>query len=105
MYSTREVYDGKEVMENASFRTYSDMKESFIDYAKFLAIENPRYREAFQYAKDINPRPSYYPKDYSPENANPKRFLEAIIGAGYATDPIYVDKVASVWETNQIEVA
>lgn len=105
VFATREVYDGQETMENASFRTYSDMKESFIDYAKFLAIENPRYREAFQYAKDINPRPSYYPKDYSPENYDPKKFLEAIKEAGYATDDKYVEKVASVWETNGIEVA
>ncbi len=83
------------------------MKDSFIDHAKFLAIDNPRYRKAFQYAKDINPRPSYYPKDYSPENYNPKKFLEAIWdgGHGYATDPIYVDKVANVWKTNNIEVA
>ena len=104
VFLTREVYDGQEIMENASFRTYSDMKESFIDYAKFLAIKNPRYREAFRYAKDINPRPSYYPKDYSSENYDPKKFLEAIKEAGYATDNEYVEKVASVWKTNGIEV-
>lgn len=91
-------------MENASFRTYSDMKESFIDYAKFLT-KNPRYREAFQYAKNITPQPSYYPKDYVAENFNPRKFIEAIKDAGYATDPVYVDKIASVWKTNQIEVA
>jgi len=91
-------------MENASFRTYSDMKESFIDYARFLT-KNPRYREAFQYAQDINPRPSYYPKDYVATNFSPQKFIEAIWGAGYATDPKYVDKVAGVWNTNQIEVA
>lgn len=103
-FATREVYNGREVMENASFRTYSDMKESFIDYAKFLT-KNPRYREAFQYAKNIDPRPSYYPKDYTSENFNPKKFIEAIKDAGYATDPVYVDKIVSVWKTNQIEVA
>lgn len=104
VFATREVYNGREVMEAASFRTYSDMKESFIDYAKFLT-KNPRYRDAFQYAKNIDPRPSYYPKDYSAENFSPKKFIEAVKDAGYATDPIYVDKIASVWKTNDIEVA
>lgn len=99
------MYNGIEVVENASFRTYSDIKESFIDHANFLAIQNPRYRDAFQYANDITPRPSYYPKDYNKNNYSPQKFLEAIKKAGYATDDNYVDKIAGVWKTHGIEVA
>lgn len=80
---------------NDWFRVYSDMKESFIDYANFLT-QNPRYKNAFKYWVDLNPRPEYYPNDYI--WYDPEKFIEEIADAWYATDPRYSSLVKSTWE-------
>jgi flagellum-specific peptidoglycan hydrolase FlgJ len=92
------VFEGKEVTITANFKSYEDMTESFLDYARFLTM-NPRYVKAFAYAKDIDPRPTYYPKTLiGRPQYNPEQFLSEVISAGYATDPTYVSKVAGMWK-------
>ncbi|MBI4127363.1 glucosaminidase domain-containing protein [Candidatus Peregrinibacteria bacterium] len=71
-YKTDEYFDGKTKSRiKSNFRSYSSIRESFMDYGRFLK-ENPRYAKAFEYA------------------GNPKAFLESVIKAGYATSPTYV---------------
>lgn len=91
--STKEVKWWKAQTEIASFRTYSWLKDSFEWYADFL-ITNPRYKKAFAYGLDINPRPKHYPDNYV--WYDPKRFIKEIVKAWYATDPQYADKIASI---------
>ena len=73
------------------FRSYGSMRESFIDYGKYIkkpdAQGNPsgRYKEAFQYKN------------------NPRKFLETVISCGYATDPNYMIKAAGIAERCGLE--
>lgn len=67
---TREFRNGRWVTEQAFFRKYRNMVDSFRDHSFFLR-DNPRYRAAFQV----------------PGNAD--EFARRIHSAGYATDPNY----------------
>lgn len=93
-YRTKEQGENWLVEITDNFKRYDWMKESFYGYAKFLALDNPRYRPAFKYAYDINPRPNHYPEDYS--GYNPLKFLIEIKKAWYATDNKYVEKISWV---------
>ncbi len=74
-FTTHEYENGIKVPKKGEmFRKYNSIAESFNDYGRFLK-QNSRYRPAFAH------------KD------NPRKFLEGIIGAGYATTP--VDKYVS----------
>ncbi len=85
-----------------SFKNYANMEESFLDYARLLT-KNPRYRKAFKYATDINPKPEYYSSDYNPSDYNPRKFLETIINSWYAEKNInYAGKVMSLLERKNI---
>lgn len=74
--STREVIDGKPVTVNDSFRQYGGMRDSAMDYARFLQ-ENPRYRDMLN-APDLDGQ------------------LAALGASGYATDPNYQNAVGSI---------
>lgn len=76
---THEVVDGETITITARFRAYSDWQGSIDDHAAFLT-GNPRYRPAFAF-KD---GPS---------------FARAIAKAGYATDPLYADKLIAIMST------
>ncbi|MCA8075392.1 glycoside hydrolase family 73 protein [Burkholderia cepacia] len=76
---THEVVDGKSIQIVARFRAYSDWQGSIDDHAAFLT-GNPRYRPAFAF----NDGPS---------------FARAIAVAGYATDPLYADKLIAIMST------
>lgn len=93
-YKTKEQGENWLYETNANFVKYDWMKESFYGYAKFLALENPRYKPAFKYGYDINPRPSHYPEDYS--GYNPLKFLIEIKKAWYATDNDYLKNMSWV---------
>lgn len=73
---THEVVGGKTITITARFRAYSDWQGSVDDHAAFLT-GNPRYRTAFDFKS-------------GPE------FAKAIAKAGYATDPLYADKLISI---------
>ena len=66
------------------FRSYGSMRESFVDYGKYIkkpdSQGNPtgRYTEAFQHKN------------------NPRKFLETVLSCGYATDPNYMTKAGKI---------
>lgn len=74
--ATHEVINGETVEVQASFRAYPDWLASIEDHAQFL-LTNPRYRPAFAYTTGA-------------------LFARAIAAAGYATDPLYASKIASI---------
>lgn len=76
---THEVVGGQSVQITARFRAYDTWQGSIDDHAAFLT-GNPRYRPAFEF-KD---GPS---------------FARAIAKAGYATDPLYADKLIAIMST------
>lgn len=68
---TREVFDGKEVVIGDYFRVYEDVTQSFRDRVTFLQ-RNKRYEKAGVFAAKT-----------------PGEQAEALLRAGYATDPNY----------------
>ncbi|PYE21324.1 flagellar protein FlgJ [Paraburkholderia silvatlantica] len=79
---TREYLNGQWVMVNALFRKYSDWLGSISDHAAFL-MNNPRYAPAFAWVDGIS-------------------FAKAIAAAGYATDPQYAQKLASIIKSHNL---
>ncbi|MCC5855618.1 MAG: flagellar assembly peptidoglycan hydrolase FlgJ [Idiomarina sp.] len=67
--------------ENARFRAYDSVDESFRDYVNFLQ-RNPRYQEALSVGRDA------------------VRFAESLQEAGYATDPDYADKLKRIMNSD-----
>jgi flagellar protein FlgJ len=78
--STLEYKNGTPRKELAQFRQYSSIADSFKDYVSFLQ-NSPRYQSALAVANDA------------------KQFLRELHGAGYATDPLYSQKIFSLFET------
>ncbi|MEA2016152.1 MAG: glucosaminidase domain-containing protein [Actinomycetota bacterium] len=76
---THEYINGKKIKIKDKFRAYDSYKESFIDYGN-LILGAKRYKQAV-----VN-------KD------NPRKYIEELWKAGYATDPDYVSKVIHIAE-------
>lgn len=74
---THEYVDGVRRNETASFRSYASPAESFADYVRLLKT-NPRYQKALQAGTDV------------------RGFARGLQQAGYATDPSYANKIASI---------
>lgn len=81
---TVEYVDGVAKLEKASFRAYNSYQESFADYVSLIK-NSPRYQDALN------------------ASADPKRYLDGIQQAGYATDPRYSEKVSRVLESISVE--
>lgn len=79
---THEVVGGKTITITANFRAYSDWQGSIDDHAAFLT-GNPRYRPAFACKTGAD-------------------FAKAIAAAGYATDPLYADKLISIMSARNL---
>lgn len=77
MVETVEYRDGVPLRERARFRVYGSFADSFADYANF--VQQDRYRAAVAAAE------------------SPRRYMQGLQQAGYATDPKYADKVLSVY--------
>lgn len=75
--ATHEYTNGVKHSETADFRAYSSPAESFADYVRMLK-NNPRYQQALSAGKDI------------------VGFARGLQRAGYATDPTYANKIASI---------
>ena len=75
--ATHEYVDGVKRTETADFRAYASPAESFADYVRLLK-SNPRYQQALAAGKDI------------------AGFARGLQRAGYATDPTYANKIASI---------
>jgi flagellar protein FlgJ len=74
---THEYTNGVKHAETADFRAYASPAESFADYVRLLKT-NPRYQQALAAGTDI------------------KGFARGLQKAGYATDPGYAAKIASI---------
>ncbi len=73
---TMEVHAGVVSQVNARFRRYDDIGASFDDYVTFVQTSE-RYASA-QHA------------------ATPEQFVQSIAKAGYATDPLYAEKLTRI---------
>jgi hypothetical protein len=80
---TREVYNGRSVTENATFRKYNTWVESIMDHDRLLSTA-ARYRGAMAVRND------------------PEAFARAIHQAGYATDPEYSNKLIKIMRDNNL---
>jgi len=76
--TTLEYSDGIAKKEQAAFRAYPTISESFDDFVRFLQ-EHPRYQQALAAGTDV------------------KQFSEALQQAGYATDPGYAAKIQQLY--------
>jgi flagellar protein FlgJ len=74
--TTTEYNNGVASKQVARFRAYDSYADSFQDYARLLS-ENPRYADALGQSNAVD-------------------FSQSLQKAGYATDPRYADKLASV---------
>jgi flagellar protein FlgJ len=74
---TTEYRNGIAAQEVAAFRSYDSLASAFDDYASFLASQ-PKYRQALDTGQ------------------NPLLWGERLQQAGYATDPDYGKKIASI---------
>ncbi len=84
--STLEYRDGVAHQEKARFRAYDSYEQSFDDYVNYLQA-NPRYEDALRHA------------------SNPEMFARKLQEAGYATDPIYAEKIQRVMNSDTMKVA
>lgn len=75
--ATHEYSNGVKHSETADFRAYASPAESFADYVRLLK-NNPRYQQALAAGRDIT------------------GFARGLQKAGYATDPTYANKIASI---------
>lgn len=81
---TLEYRNGIAAPEFAAFRSYASLGSAFDDYVKFLK-NNPRYQNALQL------------------NIEAKQWGYALQKAGYATDPNYGNKIASLLESDILQ--
>ena len=75
--STTEYVNGKPEQQTASFKAYASYDEAFSDYARQIKT-NPRYAGALAQGGDA------------------AGFLRGLQSGGYATDPMYADKIMRV---------
>ena len=74
---TLEYLSGQPVKVNASFRNYQSFEQSFNDYVDFVSSQS-RYQAAVDNAAD------------------PKAYITELHKAGYATDPLYAEKIQQI---------
>ncbi|MDM4771897.1 flagellar assembly peptidoglycan hydrolase FlgJ [Solimonas sp. SE-A11] len=74
---THEYEDGRMERQEAKFRSYGSIAESFDDYARFLK-SNPRYEQALRHQGSAH------------------QFVSGLQKAGYATDPAYAQKIMRI---------
>jgi flagellar protein FlgJ len=75
--NTLEYQDGVAIKERAHFRSYGSFAESFSDFVEFLK-NNPRYEKSLAVAGED------------------EEFVASLQRAGYATDPLYAEKILAI---------
>lgn len=80
-FATTEYINGKKVSVTDTFRAYKDFADSADDYGRFLN-QNNRYAKCFLFRDD------------------PIKFSAQVALAGYATDPLYANKISSIILSN-----
>lgn len=83
---TTEFLGGKPVKMADNFRKYDSPAEGFKDYVNFIK-GNQRYQDAMQHASD------------------PERYVDELHRAGYATDPLYVQKILAIYHSEDLNQA
>jgi flagellar protein FlgJ len=83
--STTEYRNGVSAKESARFRAYGSYAESFRDYARLIG-NNPRYAGVVG-------------------QTDATAFARGLQSAGYATDPLYADKLARIINGNTLRTA
>ncbi|KKF38875.1 flagellar biosynthesis protein FlgJ [Hafnia alvei] len=83
-FMTHENYGGLSIKIKDSFRSYDSLEQSADDFGRFLTV-NKRFSAAFSYPNE------------------PEKFLHEVAKAGYATDPLYENKVLDVMRSTGIE--
>lgn len=81
---TLEYRNGIAAQEYAAFRSYASLESAFDDYVRFLQ-QNPRYQNALN------------------ANSEAKQWGFSLQKAGYATDPNYGNKIASLLESDILQ--
>jgi flagellar protein FlgJ len=76
--TTTEYIEGQPKKVKEPFRNYESVYESFKDYVSLITGKQ-RYSEAVQQIQ------------------NPQKYMEALQEAGYATDPLYANKVMAIY--------
>ncbi len=69
--------------EKARFRAYDSYQDSFNDYVRFIK-ENPRYQQALK------------------QQGEPEQYMHELQAAGYATDPVYANKVMRIYHSEAL---
>lgn len=78
-------FDGHQMKkERATFRAYSHVADSFMDYAQFIT-KNPRYEKARQNHHDAG------------------NYFTELQAAGYATDPDYAEKILRILDSDAFQ--
>lgn len=75
-FQTTEHLGGKDVSLADKFRAYDSWLASMVDHAQFL-LKNPRYAKCFKETTGAG-------------------WARALQAAGYATDPVYADKLIAI---------
>ncbi len=84
--TTTEYRNGAPQKKTELFRAYASYAESFRDYSKLLQ-NSPRYKAVLQQGQDA------------------AGFAQALQGSGYATDPLYADKLTRVLNSQALREA
>ena len=91
--TTTEYINGKAQKVVAKFRAYGSYAESFADYAKLMKT-SPRYQAAVGSVAGASQGGSAMPEARAAAN-----FAQGLQKAGYATDPLYGQKLGQVINT------
>jgi peptidoglycan hydrolase FlgJ len=83
--STLEFRQGLPVKEQAAFRSYSSLEESFNDYVSFIN-NSPRYQQAMN-------------------GEGGESYIRGLSNAGYATDPNYAEKIMRIADSKELKHA
>ncbi|MBA2656102.1 MAG: glucosaminidase domain-containing protein [Tatlockia sp.] len=82
---TKEFFNDRAVSIKASFKKYSSIGKSFDDYVNLIK-NNLRYEKALA------------------NSTVPKRYVEELHLAGYATDPQYSAKILAIYESSRLQL-
>lgn len=82
--NTLEYRDGIMKQEKAVFRSYSSVGEAFRDYARLLS-ESPRYSNVMNSGNNV------------------EQFSNNLSRAGYATDPVYAEKIKTIVQSDRMK--
>lgn len=82
-HPTTEVYNGQTMRQQASFRAYDSIEQSFDDYVRLIQA---------RYSGAANAQ-------------SPQEYADSLASGGYATDPNYSQKVMSIYHGDRLQAA